>query len=247
MDPKLFTRTGQTRTSFHRDHALIASDGHVLTPLPNWNGATGVVLISPVMGARFAQTLVFLEVGVAHLQLLPEIEAVIYVLEGEIEIDKQPMTTGSYGYLPAGESLDLSVQTDAKLMVFEKRFSLKANKPPRFFGHESEVEAKPFLGDPDARLQVLLPENSAFDMAVNVFSYQPGATLPFVETHVMEHGLWMLDGAGIYRLNQNWYPVAANDCIWMAPFCPQWFAATGKIPARYLYYKDVNRDAMEGF
>ena len=34
--------------------------------------------------------------------------------------------------------------------------------------------------------------------------------------------------------------------IWMAPFCPQWFVAMGKDPARYLYYKDVNRDPMEG-
>ena len=28
----------------------------------------------------------------------------------------------------------------------------------------------------------------------------------------------------------------------MAPYCPQWFVAMGKSPARYLYYKDVNRD-----
>ena len=31
----------------------------------------------------------------------------------------------------------------------------------------------------------------------------------------------------------------------MAPFCPQWFVAMGKGPARYLYYKDVNRDPLE--
>jgi (S)-ureidoglycine aminohydrolase len=30
----------------------------------------------------------------------------------------------------------------------------------------------------------------------------------------------------------------------MASYCPQWFVAMGKRPARYLYYKDVNRDAL---
>lgn len=114
------------------------------------------------------------------------------------------------------------------------------------FGREQDLEGKPFLGDPDARLKTLLPEDAAFDMAVNLFTYQPGAALPFVEAHVMEHGLLMLDGAGIYRLGEAWYPVQAGDVIWMAPYCPQWFVAIGKTPARYLYYKDVSRDPLIG-
>ena len=72
----------------------------------------------------------------------------------------------------------------------------------------------------------------------------PGATLPFVETHIMEHGLIMLSGQGVYRLEDSWYPVRAGDAIWMAPYCAQWFVAMGKVPARYLYYKDVNRAAL---
>ena len=75
-------------------------------------------------------------------------------------------------------------------------------------------------------------------------SYQPGGHLPFVEVHVMEHGLLMLSGAGVYRLEDDWYPVQAGDEIWMAPYCAQWFVAMGKTPARYLYYKDVNRPAI---
>ena len=92
-----------------------------------------------------------------------------------------------------------------------------------------------------ALLQVLLPDDSRFDMAVNIFTYQPGATLPFVETHIMEHGLLMLAGQGVYRLNGDWHPVQAGDVIWMASYCPQWFVAMGAEPASYIYYKDVNR------
>jgi (S)-ureidoglycine aminohydrolase len=107
------------------------------------------------------------------------------------------------------------------------------------------VEGAPFLGDPDAVLKALLPRDTRFDLAVNVFTFRPGATLPLVEVHVMEHGLLVLKGQGVYRLGDDWYPVRKGDVIWMAPFCPQWFVAMGKGPARYLYYKDVNRDPME--
>ena len=69
--------------------------------------------------------------------------------------------------------------------------------------------------------------------------------LPLVEVHVMEHGLLMLDGKGVYRLGDDWYPVRQGDVIWIAPYCPQWFVAMGKGPARYLYYKDINRDPLE--
>ena len=68
----------------------------------------------------------------------------------------------------------------------------------------------------------------AYDFAVNTMTYDPGAALSMVEIHVMEHGLLMLEGGGIYRLGDSWYPVEAGDFIWMAPYCPQWFGALGK-------------------
>jgi (S)-ureidoglycine aminohydrolase len=111
-------------------------------------------------------------------------------------------------------------------------------------GREQEVEAAAFMDDPDAQLKTLLPTDPSYDMAVNLFTFKPGAALPLVEVHVMEHGLLLLDGQGIYRLGERWYPIQAGDAIWMGPYCPQWFAAIGKNPARYLYYKDVNRDPL---
>ena len=83
-----------------------------------------------------------------------------------------------------------------------------------------------------------------FDFAVNTMTFQPGASLSMVEMHVMEHGLMMLEGGGIYRLGDSWYPVTAGDFIWMAPWCPQWFGALGKVPAKYLIYKDWNRHPL---
>ncbi len=92
---------------------------------------------------------------------------------------------------------------------------------------------------------LLPPDNAAFDFPVNTMEYQPGPSQSMVEIHVMEHGLLMLEGGGIYRLGDAWYPVAKGDFIWMAPFCPQWFGALGKTPAKYLIYKNINRHPAE--
>ena len=93
---------------------------------------------------------------------------------------------------------------------------------------------------------MLLPKDVAFDMAVNLFTFEPGATLPLVEVHVMEHGLLLLQGAGVYRLGDHYYPIKAGDEIWMGSFCPQWWVAMGKTSSTYLYYKDVHRECSEG-
>ena len=103
------------------------------------------------------------------------------------------------------------------------------------------IHYPPLNGDDGLMVRSLIPADFAFDFAVNTMTYAPGAALPMVEVHVMEHGLVMLEGGGIYRLGEHWYPVAQGDFIWMAPYCPQWFGALGKTPAKYLIYKDWNR------
>ena len=176
----------------------------------------------------------------------------MYVESGEALLEAGGRTSrlgaGGYAWLPPGMAHALRTETDAKLIVFEHGYQpLTDGKAPNIVvGQEQKVEDAPFQGDPDARLKFLLPDDPAFDMAINIFTYQPGAALPQAEVHVMEHGLSMLAGAGIYRLGDSWYPVQKGDVIWMAPYCPQWFVAMGKTPARYLYYKDVNRDPQEG-
>jgi (S)-ureidoglycine aminohydrolase len=120
----------------------------------------------------------------------------------------------------------------------------EGHRPKPFSGHENEVKPEPLEGDSSIEVRHLVPDDCVFDFAVNVMTYQPGAALPMVESHVMEHGLLMLAGGGIYRLSDGWYPVKEGDFIWMAPYCPQWFGALGKVPAKYLIYKDWNRGPL---
>lgn len=242
---------GHTRARIAARHALITPGNHVAGTVPGITGATTVVLVNEALGARFAQLLVtFAEGGRAALGA-SDVQTCGYVLAGRgtltIGREKAKVGAGHYFYAPAGQGWGLAgVEPGTRLVLFQKRYApLAGVAPPRtIVGDAAKVKGRPFLGDPAANLQVLLPDEPAFDLAVNVFTYQPGGHLPFVEVHVMEHGLLMLEGQGVYRLEDSWYPVQAGDAIWMAPYCAQWFVAMGKSPASYLYYKDVNRPAI---
>ena len=59
--------------------------------------------------------------------------------------------------------------------------------------------------------------------------------------HVMEHGIYILQGKGIYNLNEDSIEVEAGDFIWLRAFCPQSCYAGGSETFKYLLYKDVNR------
>ena len=242
---------GQTRTRIAPRHALIAPDGHVKSNFPGIAGAATVILINEAMGANFAQVMITFETGGRAEFPANAFETAGYFETGgatvTIEAEKKKCGAGGFFFAPAGQAWSLTApKKGTRVTLFQKKFAPLAGvaAPRAIIGDSAAVEGQPFLGDPDARLQVLLPDEPAFDLAMNVFTYQPGATLPFVETHVMEHGLLMLSGQGVYRLEDSWYPVTAGDVIWMAPYCPQWFVAMGKTPASYLYYKDVNRAAL---
>ena len=246
--PELF---GHTRARVAPRHALITPDNHVNSSLPGVTGATAAVLVSPAMGARFAQTLLTFEGGGAARFDAGELETFGYVMDGAATVSvgarSRRLGAGGFFFCPAGAEWSLRApRRGTRLTLFQKKYaSLRGVKPPRpLLGDQSRVKGVPFLGDPAANLQVLLPDEPSFDMAVNIFAYQPGGHLPFVELHIMEHGLVMLSGEGVYRLEDSWYPVRSGDAIWMAPYCAQWFVAMGKVPARYLYYKDVNRPAL---
>ena len=250
MNDALF---GSTRTYVGPRHALITPDGWVGSALPRAGKVKVIYHITPAMGARFTQATLQFEAGGA-LSFWPfadGVERFAYVVSGEVVIghdgESRQLAAGSFIYTPPGWEHEYVSESGATLAIFEKVFQSAAGQPmpnAAIMGPAADFEGQPFLGNPHAILQVLLPPDVGFDMAVNIFTYQPGATLPFVETHIMEHGLLMLSGQGIYRLEDKWYPVKAGDVIWMAPYCPQWFVAMGDEPAAYLYYKDVNRHPL---
>lgn len=241
--------TGFTRTVIKRNYALITPDGFVPSTLPGWKNVAVIIHIAPVMnGPRFTQLTITLDETSSGTGNTGVLEHFYYVQAGDCTAQvngrKHELTSGGYLFLPPKTKFNFSgASKGTKLIVFQKKFEPLAGEkiPGVLVGHANAIEGKPFLGHEDARLQVLLPDHPSFDMAVNIFTYDSGATLPFVETHIMEHGLLMLSGRGIYRLGAEKYQVQAGDIIWMASYCPQWFIAQGKTKSSYIYYKDVNR------
>jgi (S)-ureidoglycine aminohydrolase len=232
---------GHTRSAHRADHLLQTPDTFVRAPLPGMHKATAIVHAAPAIGARFTQYTAEFEAGGS---LGPAAtQRFVYVLDGEVEIDGVVLARGGYGYFPATHAATISAKIAARAAIIEKAYQQLPgiSAPASFTGRESDVAATSLMGDEALQVRGLIPDNPTFDFAVNTMTYLPGAVLSMVEIHVMEHGLLMLEGGGIYRLGEHWYPVAAGDFIWMAPYCPQWFGALGKTPAKYLIYKDWNR------
>ncbi len=235
---------GHTRSVYRHDHLLLTPDTFVRAPLPGMRKANAIIHVAPAVGARFTQFTAEFEEG--GLMAPAADQRFLYVIEGELQIDGQSLAAGDFAYVPAGSNLTVTARHAARAAVIEKHYQqLEGIPAPAFFaGSESRISAEPLEGDTSLEVRHLVPDTPAFDFAVNTMTYQPGAALPMVESHVMEHGLLMLSGGGIYRLGEHWYPVKAGDFIWMAPYCPQWFGALGKTAARYLIYKDWNRHPL---
>jgi len=235
---------GQSRCSLQGDHSLITPDTFVRAPLPGMRNATAIVHAAPATGAGFTEYTAEFEAGGTLGPV--DGERFVFVLEGELTIKAHKLPANGYAFLPEDYPHEVKALTAAKAIVIEKQYiPLKGTKPPKaVFGNERDLTPQPMLGDEAVHIRSMIPEGFSYDLAVNTMTFQPGATLPMVEVHVMEHGLFVLDGGGIYRLSSNWYPVQAGDFIWMAPYCPQWFGALGKTPARYVIYKDWNRHPL---
>lgn len=239
---------GQTRSSLEHNHLLLTPDTFVRTTLPGMKSCVAIIHAGPALGAKFAQYTAEFESG-GELGSTAA-QRFIFVIEGHLKIEingsQSELGVRGYAYLPEGSQHRVMATKISRAAVIEKPYqSVASVDPPRVLvSSEDAVPSHPLGDDPALQVKCLLPDMISFDFAVNTMVYQPGASLSMVEVHVMEHGLLMLEGGGIYRLGDSWYPVTAGDFIWMGPWCPQWFGAVGKIPAKYLIYKDWNRHPL---
>jgi (S)-ureidoglycine aminohydrolase len=241
---------GSTRSSLKPDHLLHTPDTFIRTPLAGAAGVDFVVHIGPQLGARFTQMTA--EFAIQGTLGPPPAQRFLYVLEGELLLTakgiEHPLSKESFAFLPLGTPHTVRALSRSRAVVIEKPYQPitgpEADGAEIVVGNEALIAPLPLMGDEALRVRSLMPDSPSYDFAVNTMTYNPGAALAMVEIHVMEHGLLMLEGGGIYRLGDQWYPVEAGDFIWMAPYCPQWFGALGKHPAKYLIYKDWCRHPL---
>jgi (S)-ureidoglycine aminohydrolase len=241
---------GRTRSAQQPNHLLLTPDTFVRTTLPGMKACFAVVHAGPAMGAGFTEYTAEFEPG-GELGTTPA-QRFIFVIDGSVKVNVEgkvsDLSARGYAFLPERMPHRVVAKNASRVVVIEKPYEAldSVESPQLIVSNEDVVPSHPLAEDPALQVKCLLPDTMSFDFAVNSMVYQPGAALSMVEMHVMEHGLIMLEGGGIYRLGDSWYPVTAGDFIWMGPWCPQWFGALGKAPAKYLIYKDWNRHPLTG-
>ena len=222
--------------------------------LPFWDKTRVWIIARPLSGfaETFSQYIVEVQPGGGsdRAELDPGAEGVLFVVEGEITVSvggqQQTLQPGGYAYLPpnSGWSLRNDGSAASRFHWIRKAYEYVdgLSAPDPVFSSDAAV-APSVMPDTEGRwatTRFIDPSDLRHDMHVTIVTLAPGAVIPFAETHVMEHGLYVLEGKAVYRLNQNWHEVEAGDFMWLRAFCPQACYA-GPERFRYLLYKDVNR------
>ena len=258
LPPQTQLMTG--RAIFTEAYALIPRgvfSDIVTSLLPGWAATRAWIVARPLTG--FAETFshYVMEVAAGGGSDTPEpddgAEGVLFVTEGAARLTigaaVHDLGPGGYAYLPPGCDWRLANPGDAPARfhwirkLWEPAPGLAP--PAAFVTHEAGIPPTPMPGTEGrwATTRFADPADLAHDMHVNIVSFEPGGRIPFEETHVMEHGLYVLEGRAAYKLNRDWHEVEAGDFMWLRAFCPQACIAAGPGRFRYLLYKDVNRHA----
>ena len=228
--------------------------------LPFWRDARFWVLSKPLSGFAESFSQYIVEVMPGGGSERPEreagVEAALFVTAGEMTLTldgtRHVLAPGGYAYVACDAKWSVE-NAGAEPLGFHwirKAYERVSgiDQPESFV--TSEAQTQPQIM-PDAHkgwmtTRFVASDDLRHDMHVNIVTFQPGSNIPFEETHVMEHGLYVLQGKAVYLLNQDWVEVEAGDYMWLRAFCPQACYAGGPEPFRYLLYKNVNRHMKLG-
>jgi len=234
-------------------YMILGQADRVNSQLPNWRDTNAKIMTTPALGAKFVEYEMFIQPGGGTKQPVNDgLQHFLFVLEGEatFELDGQTheLAVGGTVWLPPNHPYSLTNNSGAltRMLWLRRRYiELEGMAiPAPIITNEKDVEAMPEDTYVEKHL-IPYDHELGYDMAFNLLIFEPGTHFSFVESHIMEHGLYMLDGRGFYYLNGDLIEVTKDDYIYMAPFCPQYFAATGWRQGRYILYKDVNRDYID--
>ena len=232
----------------------------VTSNLPHWDKTRAWIIARPLSGfaETFSQYIMEVQPGGGSSKPEPDAlaQGVLFVVGGvgtlTIAGKAHELVAGGYAYIPAGTawSFKATGAEPCKFHWVRKRYEAVdgIDKPEAFVTSDSAVKpfAMPGTEGKWATTRFVDPNDVRHDMHVNIVTFEPGAVIPFMETHIMEHGLYVLEGKAVYRLNQDWVEVEAGDFMWLRAWCPQACYAGGPGKFRYLLYKDVNRHPRLG-
>lgn len=232
--------------------AVIPKDGLVNNIIPNIKDCRVSIVCSPKMGASFVQYVIEMEENgrtTSPMAKEIDIESFIYVIDGEVEIAIDEKTyllkDGGYAFAPAGLGISFkNIGNKAKILFYKQKYiKLEGTSPYVIVSNINEVEYRIYDDMENVFIKDFLPiDDVAFDMNMHILAFAPGGCHPFVETHVQEHGAYMLSGEGMYLLSETWMPIKKDDFVWFGPYVQQGAYGIGRELFSYIYSKDCNRD-----
>ena len=265
-----FPPAGLPEQDVHPDGTAVFTPAYAVIPaltmrdivssfLPGWTKTRAWIIARPLSGfaETFAQYAVEVAPGGGSENPEPDAQAegVIFVAKGKLHLTidgtRHDLSDGGYAYIPPSSTWSVSNLSDALVQFhwIRKRYEPAPGieTPTAFVTNEAD-EPLNLMSNTDkwGTTRFTEPTDLRHDMHVNIVTFQPGGRIPFAETHVMEHGLYVLQGTAQYLLNKDWVEVGPGDFMWLRAFCPQACIATGNEPFRYLLYKDVNRHVKLG-
>lgn len=232
--------------------AVIPKDGLVNNVIPGIEKCRISIVASPKMGASFVQYVVHAENGGRTTKIWANeknIESFIYVIKGRLTVtagdEVKVLKDGGYVYAPAGEGLEFISDGKTDFLMYKQVFIPTEGKSPcRVWGNVNEIEFRIYDDMENVFIKDLLPVDTAFDMNMHILSFDPGGCHPIVETHVQEHGAYILSGEGMYYMDDRWLGIKKDDFMWFGPYVPQCAYGVGREPFAYIYSKDCNRDVI---
>jgi (S)-ureidoglycine aminohydrolase len=237
----------------HGQYALLTPEGLVNNVVPGFENCSMTILASPKLGSSFVDYIVTMHEGAKNSEGFcgqTDVETFVYVLAGKVraKADDQEFLLGESGYLycPPGVKMYLENLESGDSRVFlykQKHKPLEGRQPWVVSGHTNDIEYRDYDEMENVHIKDLLPTDLDFDMNFHILSFDPGASHAIIETHVQEHGAYLLSGEGMYNLDNEWYSVKKDDYIFMGPYVPQACYAVGRDSLTYIYSKDCNRDA----
>lgn len=255
IDPAALKRVppgaiGHNRGIVRSNYAFIPPEGVLVSRLPQYSGTIVRFLAAPSLGAKFAQFVLEIEAGGGTAApFVDDVQTFFYVLSGAVRLTidgvDHALASGGYAYLPPGTRFSLNAHDGARVLGLRKRWQPAPGlaPPPAFVGQRNDADQTNYTGlQGRGFIHLTGYGDLRHDFEMNLMYFDPGTCFPAVETHIMEHGLYMLEGQGLYFLGDEWHEIWADDFIWMGSYCPQQFYPTGYQRAVYLLYKDVNRD-----
>lgn len=236
-------------------YAVIPPEGLVNNSIPFIDKAYISVVASPKMGASFAQYSIEVFEGGGTVKAFGHeegIECFLYCLSGhgkaKVMGEQVDLCEGSYIFSPPGNGIEFrnDHKESLKLLFYKQRYVslMGIPQPKHVVANALDIDYRKYDDMANVLVKDLLPNDLSYDMNMHFLSFMPGGCHPFVETHVQEHGAFVVEGEGMYLLDNQWMPIRTNDFIWFGPYVAQGAYGVGTGPFTYIYSKDCNRDVL---